>query len=63
MMHHLLMSNSQSIVHIVIISGSVKSTRSIETAKYFVLNAEFRYKSVHDPPFIDGLFTSMGGHK
>ena len=45
------------------LSGSVKPTKSIEMAKYFVLNAEFRYEKVHDLPFIDGLFTSMEGHK
>ena len=72
MMHHLLMGNSQSIVHRVIIqhvppsvnlwrhddnvislSGSVMRTKLIETEKYFVLNAEFHYKSVHGVPFID----------
>ena len=34
-------------------SGSTRRTKLIETAKYSVLNAEFRYESVYDAPFID----------
>ena len=30
-----------------------RCTETIETAKYSVLNVEFRYKSVYDAPFID----------
>ena len=31
----------------------VRCTETIETAKYSVLNVEFRYKIVYDAPFID----------
>ena len=35
------------------ISGSTRHTKAIERAKYSVKNAEFRYESVYDAPFID----------
>ena len=35
------------------ISGSTGRNETIETAKYSVLNAGFRYKSANDAPFID----------
>ena len=38
------------------ISGSTRRRKSIETAKYSVVNAEFRYKSFYDAPFIDKYF-------
>ena len=38
------------------ISGSTRPTETIETAKYSVLNAEFRYKSAYGASFIEKLF-------